>query len=60
MANCKICGKPVRSANVFHTGCWETVTRPHGGDLFVMSSVDSRGRSRTQTACRSCTATAAR
>ena len=26
MANCKICGKPVRSANVFHPGCWETVT----------------------------------
>ena len=23
MANCKICGKPVRSANAFHSGCWE-------------------------------------
>ena len=26
MANCKICGKPVHTANVFHAGCWETVT----------------------------------
>ena len=26
MANCKICGQPVRSAHVFHAGCWETVT----------------------------------
>lgn len=24
MANCKICGKPVRCANVFHSACWET------------------------------------
>lgn len=24
MANCKICGRPVRSANVFHSTCWET------------------------------------
>lgn len=24
MANCKICGRPVRSANVFHSACWET------------------------------------
>lgn len=27
MANCKICGKPVRTANVFHAGCWETVSQ---------------------------------
>lgn len=26
MANCKICGKPVRCANVFHSACWETAT----------------------------------
>lgn len=24
MANCKICGKPVQCANVFHSACWET------------------------------------
>lgn len=24
MANCKICGKPVRRAKVFHSACWET------------------------------------
>ena len=24
--NCKICGQPVRSGNVFHPACWETVT----------------------------------
>ena len=24
MANCKICGKPVRSAKVIHSACWET------------------------------------
>ena len=23
MANCKICGRPVRCANVFHSACWE-------------------------------------
>lgn len=23
MANCKICGKPVRAARVFHSACWE-------------------------------------
>ena len=23
MANCKICGKPVVAANVFHSACWE-------------------------------------
>ena len=28
MANCKICGQPVRSGNVFHPACWETVTAP--------------------------------
>lgn len=27
MANCKICGQPVRSGNVFHPACWETATR---------------------------------
>ena len=26
MANCKICGQPVRSGNVFHPACWETST----------------------------------
>lgn len=26
MANCKICGQPVRRGNVFHPACWETVT----------------------------------
>ena len=24
MANCKICGRPVRCAPVFHASCWET------------------------------------
>ena len=23
MANCKFCGRPVRSAKVFHSACWE-------------------------------------
>ena len=23
MPNCKICGKPVVAANVFHSACWE-------------------------------------
>lgn len=23
MANCKICGKPVRAARVIHAACWE-------------------------------------
>ena len=23
MANCKFCGRPVRSATVFHAPCWE-------------------------------------
>ena len=23
MANCKFCGRPVRSAKVFHSTCWE-------------------------------------
>lgn len=23
MANCKFCGRPVRSAKVFHAPCWE-------------------------------------
>ena len=23
MANCKFCGRPVRSATVFHAACWE-------------------------------------
>lgn len=23
MANCKLCGKPVRSAHVIHSACWE-------------------------------------
>ena len=23
MANCKICGKPVRAARVLHAACWE-------------------------------------
>ena len=23
MANCKICGKPVRAARVYHAACWE-------------------------------------
>ena len=27
MANCKICGRPVRSANVFHSACWESVVK---------------------------------
>ena len=25
MANCKFCGRPVRSATVFHAPCWENV-----------------------------------
>lgn len=24
MANCKFCGRPVQSAKVFHTACWES------------------------------------
>ena len=24
MPNCKICGKPVVAANVFHSACWES------------------------------------
>ena len=24
MANCKICGGPVKTANMFHSACWET------------------------------------
>ena len=24
MASCKICGKPVVAANVFHSACWES------------------------------------
>ena len=27
MARCKVCGKPVRSANVFHPGCCEECYR---------------------------------
>lgn len=24
MPNCKFCGKPVKTANLHHTACWET------------------------------------
>lgn len=24
MPNCKICGRSVKTANVFHSACWET------------------------------------
>ena len=27
MANCKICGEPVRCARVFHAACWETAAK---------------------------------
>lgn len=27
MPNCKICGRPVRCANVFHSACWEKATQ---------------------------------
>lgn len=27
MANRKICGRPVRSANVFHSACWESAVK---------------------------------
>jgi hypothetical protein len=31
MANCKICGGPVRCANVFHSACWETAAHKLAG-----------------------------
>lgn len=27
MANCKFCGKPVRSGTVMHSACWETAVK---------------------------------
>ena len=33
MANCKICGKPVRSAHVFRAGCLETVTARFASEI---------------------------
>lgn len=33
MANCKICGQPVRVANVFHSACWETQAEKMAGEF---------------------------
>lgn len=33
MANCKICGLPVRVAPVFHTGCWQKAADDMAADF---------------------------